>query len=98
MIVKLISTYNIYKNQGTFPNDFERFKPKTPPPYLEIADISNIKQDNLFNNQTLYFRICIKFIYYNCVHFILSSCSIMKCEKIVQLTQVYFNKKNSVNE
>ena len=46
-----ISLYNIYKNQGTFPGDFLRFKPKTPPPYLEIADISNIKQDNPYNKQ-----------------------------------------------
>ena len=27
----LISTYNIYKNQGTYRGDFERFKPKTLP-------------------------------------------------------------------
>ena len=42
------------KNQGTFPGDFERFKPKKPPPYLEIVDISNIKQDNPYNNQALF--------------------------------------------
>ena len=46
--------YNISKNQGTFPGDFERFKPKNPPQYLEIANISNIKQDNPYNNQALF--------------------------------------------
>ena len=52
-----ISLYNIYKNQGTFPGDFLRFNPKTPSPYLEIADISNIKQDNPYNKQALYLNM-----------------------------------------
>ena len=52
-----ISLYNIYKNQGTFPDDFLRFKPKPPPPYLEIADISNIKQDNPFNKQASFLNM-----------------------------------------
>ena len=52
-----ISPYKIYKKQGTFPGDFLRFKPKTPPPYLEIANISNIKQDNPYNNQALFMNM-----------------------------------------
>ena len=52
-----ISLYNTYKNQGTFPGDFVRFKPKTPPPYLEISDISNIKQDNPYNKQASFLNM-----------------------------------------
>ena len=50
-------TYNTYKNQGTFPSDFLRFKPRNPPQYLEIADTSNIKQDNPYNNQALFLNM-----------------------------------------
>ena len=52
-----ISLFNIHKNQGTFPGDFYRFKPKTPPPYLEIADILNIKQDNPYNKQASFLNM-----------------------------------------
>ena len=52
-----ISLYNIYKNQGTFPGDFLRFKPKTLLPYLEIADISNIKQGNPYNKQASFLNM-----------------------------------------
>ena len=52
-----ISLYNIYKNQGTFPGDFLRLKPKTPPRYLEIADISNIKQDNPYNKHASFLNM-----------------------------------------
>ena len=34
-----------------------RFKPKNPPPYLEIADISNIKQDNPYNKQASFLNV-----------------------------------------
>ena len=36
---------------------FLRFKPKNPPPYLEIADISDIKQDNPYNKQASFLNI-----------------------------------------
>ena len=52
-----ISLYNIYEIQGTFPGDFKRFKPKTPSPYLEIADISNIQQDNPYNKQASFLNM-----------------------------------------
>ena len=52
-----ISLCNIYNNQGTFPGDFKRFKPKNPPPYLEIADISNIKQGNPYNKQASFLNM-----------------------------------------
>ena len=36
---------------------FKDSSQKTPPPYLEIADISNIKQDNPYNKQASFLNM-----------------------------------------
>ena len=41
---------------------FKDTSPKPLPPYLEIADISNIKQDNPYNNQALFLNMYHRYL------------------------------------
>ena len=46
-----------YLKSGYLSRRFLKIQAKPPHPYLEIADISNIKQDNPYNNQALFLNM-----------------------------------------
>ena len=46
-----------YIKSGYLSRRFLKIQAKNQPPYLEIADISNIKQDNPYNKQALFLNI-----------------------------------------